>query len=447
MIIPENIKYVLEKLNNHNYEAYIVGGCVRDILLGYEPYDYDITTNALPEEIKEVFSDCGIINKNGEKHGTVTIRYNHENIEITTFRCDGQYLDHRHPNDVIFTRNLKEDLSRRDFTINAMAYDLNNKLYDYFDGEKDLNNNIIKAVGNPHKRFDEDALRILRALRFSSVLGFDIDNETLDAMYILKDTVSYVSKERIKIELDKMICGKYFSKIMRNKKIREIFGVIIPEIKDTFDFDQKSKYHSNDLYNHILNVVEKVDNNHILRLSALFHDIGKATNYQVDYRDGKEIYHFLNHEKKSYEIALNVLKRLKYSNDEIEKISFLVLYHDYKFTNKIRSVRKFMAIMPKKDMDLLLDYLIMLKIADASDHNNVELFDFSIVRELYYKIKNDPDECYNLKTLKIDGNQLKKLGYDGKDIGIILNDVLDEVINNRLKNNNDSIIDYIKKNY
>ena len=189
MIIPDNIKYALEKLNNSGFEAYIVGGCVRDYLLGKNPHDFDITTSALPEEIKDVFKDLHIINNNGEKHGTVTIRYNHENIEITTFRHDGEYSDHRHPSTVNFTRKLEEDLGRRDFTINAMAMDFNSRLYDFYEGKFDLDKKIVKCVGIPYKRFEEDALRILRGLRFASVLNFEIDKDTLEAMYDLKDTL------------------------------------------------------------------------------------------------------------------------------------------------------------------------------------------------------------------------------------------------------------------
>ena len=447
MIIPDNIKYVLEKLNNHNYEAYIVGGCVRDQLLGKTPYDYDVTTNALPNEIKEVFSDCTIIDNNGEKHGTITVRYNHENIEITTFRYDGNYLDHRHPDEVRFTTNLRDDLERRDFTINAMASDINGKISDYFDGVADLNNRIIRAVGDPHKRFTEDALRILRALRFSAVLDFKIEDETLKAMYDLKDTVTYVSKERIKVELDKMICGVAFSKIMKDKMVREIFGVIIPDIKDTFDFDQKSIYHNNDLYTHTLNVVEKVDNNHILKLAALFHDMGKTKCIQKDFKDGKEIYHFIGHELVSKEIALKNLKDLKYSNDEIEKITFLVEYHDYKFSDKLKSMRKFMSKMPMKDMDLLIDDLVSLKRADAVDHAYTNQFDFDIIKENYIKIRDDKDECYNIKLLKVNGNDLMMLGFNGKDIGVILNKLLDEVVNGRLTNDRDKLVSYIKNNF
>ena len=445
MFIPDNIKFILEKLNNSGFEAYIVGGCVRDILLDKIPNDYDVTTNALPEEIKEVFSSCKIIDNNGEKHGTVTVRYNHENIEITTFRCDGDYADHRHPNEVNFTKNLKEDLARRDFTINAMAFDINGNLYDYYDGKEDIKNKIVKAVGEPHKRFDEDALRILRGLRFASVLDFDIDKDTLDAMYTLKSTLSFVSKERIKVELDKMVCGIAFTKIARDIKAREIIAEIIPELRDMFGFDQKSKYHPNDLYVHTLNVVEHVESNHILKLSALFHDIGKTVCYQVDEKDS-EIYHFIGHEEKSKEIALRNLKNLRYSSDEIEKISFLVLYHDYWFSTKLKSMRKFMSHLPEKDSDLLVDYLVSLKKADRLDHTSVNDFNLDIIKENYNIIKNDINECYNVKTLKVDGNDLISLGYSGKKIGEILNKVLDLVIDGKLQNDKEKLIAYIKNN-
>ena len=447
MFIPDNIKYVLEKLNNCNFEAYIVGGCVRDILLNKTPDDYDITTNALPKEIKEAFSDCKIIDNNGEKHGTVTIRYNHENIEITTFRFDGDYIDHRHPASVNFTKNLKEDLARRDFTINAMAYDINGNLYDYFNGKDDIKNKIIKAVGNPHKRFEEDALRILRGLRFASKLDFYIENDTLEAMYNLKDTLSYVSKERIKVELDKMISGISFSKIMRDKKVREIFSTIIPEIKDTFEFDQKSKYHMDDLYIHTLRVIENVKGDYITKLAALFHDLGKTICYQKEIKDGKEIYHFIGHPEESYKICKKRLKNLRYSDKEIEEISFLVLYHDYKFSANKKSVRKFMNKMSNDNMDIMIDRLIDLKKADACVHKITNDFNFDLIKEYYLEIKNDNNECYNLKTLKISGNDLLNLGYQGKTIGTILNDLVDNVMNGNLINDKNILIEYIKKNY
>ena len=447
MIIPDKIKYILNELNNHNYEAYIVGGSLRDSLLGEMPLDYDITTNATPDEIKEVFNNLHIINNNGEKHGTVTVRYNKENIEITTFRLDGDYIDHRHPDNVYFTRSLEEDLKRRDFTINALAMDINGKIYDYFEGANDLKNKIIKCVGNPHKRFEEDALRILRGLRFASVLDFIIDDDTLKAMYSLKDTLKYVSKERIKTELDKMISGKAFYRVMDNELTREILSIIIPEIKDTFDFNQKSKYHPLDLYHHTLEVVKNIKGDYITKLAGLFHDIGKTKCYQSEIKDGKEIYHFIGHEKYSYDITIKNLKDLRYSDREIKEISFLVLYHDYKFSNNLKSVRKFMYKMEGLDMDLMIDRIIDLKMADQITHNNVELFDFSIIKELYNQIKNNENECYNLKTLKIAGNDLIELGYKGKEIGNILNDVLKLVIAGGLINDKDSLLKYVKRNY
>lgn len=447
MTIPNNILFILEKLNNSGYEAYIVGGCVRDSLLGKIPMDYDITTNALPSEIKKVFSECKIINNNGEKHGTVTVRYNHENIEITTFRHDGEYNDHRHPNNVEFTRNLKEDLARRDFTINAMAMDKELKLYDYFDGVSDLDKKLVKCVGVPQKRFEEDALRILRALRFASTLEFDIDSKTLDAMYALKNTLSYVSKERIKVELDKMICGKRFTTLMKSNRIREIFAEIIPDIRLTFDFDQRSKYHTQDLYNHTLSVVENVIPNHIVKLAALFHDIGKTKCYQEDIKDGKTIYHFIGHPVVSKEMCEAILKELRYSNDELEKISFLVEYHDYKFSGTLKNMRKFLMHMPLKDNELLLDYLISLKKADTLDHTNVEVYDFDSIKNVYHQIKDNENECYNLKSLKINGSDLLNLGYSGKIIGEILNKLVSLIVEEKLVNDREKLITYVKNNY
>ncbi|MBR6071377.1 MAG: CCA tRNA nucleotidyltransferase [Acholeplasmatales bacterium] len=447
MIIPDNIKFILNKLNNNGYLAYVVGGCVRDNLLGKNPSDFDVTTSAMPEEIKEVFKDYKIIDNNGEKHGTITVRYNHENIEITTFRYDGEYNDHRHPSEVEFTRNLEEDLKRRDFTINAIAMDINGKIYDYFDGKGDLNKKIVKCVGEPYKRFNEDALRIFRALRFASVLDFEIEENTLEAMYELKETLNFVSRERIRVELDKMICGKAFTKLMRDNRIREVFAQVIPDIKKTFEFNQKSKYHPNDLYIHTLNVVNGVINNYIVKMAALLHDIGKTRCFQSDIKDGKEIYHFIGHQEVSRDMAKDILKGLKYSSDDISKVCFLIEYHDYRFSTNIKSVRKFMKYLPERDSDLLMEYLLSLKHADSIDHTSVTYFDFNIVKENYYKIKNDINECYNMKLLKINGDDLVKCGYSGKVIGEILNDVLDKVINGSIKNDKKELLDFIKKNW
>jgi tRNA nucleotidyltransferase (CCA-adding enzyme) len=212
--IPQDVRDLLNKLHT-KYEAYIVGGCVRDLLLGRTPKDYDITTNAKPDEIKELFKDYELINNNGEKHGTVTVRYNGENYEITTYRLDGKYTDHRHPDEVVFTSNLQEDLSRRDFTINALVYD-GKYVLDYFGGVNDLDNKIIKTVGNAYDRFDEDALRILRMLRFASVLDFEIEDNTLLAAEELKNNLFTIAKERKTTELNKLVCGKGFARILTN---------------------------------------------------------------------------------------------------------------------------------------------------------------------------------------------------------------------------------------
>ena len=445
--IPNNIMYALNKLNKAGYPSYVVGGCVRDSLLKIAPHDFDITTKAKPEEIKEVFKDNKIINPGGEKHGTVSLYYNKEIIEITTFRLDSEYDDHRHPNNVIFTDDLRQDLERRDFTINAMAYSIDDKLYDYFGGKKDLNNKIIRAVGDPYKRFKEDALRILRALRFSSTLGFKIENETKEAMVALKDTLNMISKERIREELNKMIVGPGFKANALDKDLRQILGVIIPELEPTFDFDQKNKYHPNDLYTHTINVVGSAKNDYIIKIAALLHDLGKVTCKQVEFKDGKEIYHFIGHPDESANIAEIILKRLKYSNEEIQNIVFLVRYHDYILSDKIKNTKRLLAKIPQKNVDYLFDALLNLKEADRDDHTLLTpQIDYDTIRHNFIQIK-ESNACFTLKSLEVNGHDLISLGFEGKQIGIILNDILTLVINEKIENNKDDIISYIKNNY
>ena len=441
--LPYKVKEILKKLISAGYEAYVVGGSVRDQILGLEVSDYDITTNALPESIMEVFKDYKII-ETGLKHGTITLIYEDESFEITTYRVDGEYEDGRHPKEVKFTDSLKEDLRRRDFTINALAANIDGDILDYFDGLNDLENKLIKCVGNPEDRFTEDGLRILRALRFSSKLGFDIDENTKEAMFKYKNLLNKISKERIQKEFNGILLSKYnlfLSSLIY--KYSEILEVFIPELK-TLNMNQNNKYHkNNNLYHHTLAVLENTRSNLYLRLAALFHDIGKPESYSESKDENGVIQgHFYNHPVRSYRITLDIMKRLKYSNLDIESVCWLVENHDYTFTEKPSSMKKLLNKAPYQE---LVDLLIDLRDADRKDHIYSEK-DKIIPIETIRKIKEDIlnyEEPFSLKQLAVNGYDMLEAGFQGVRIGEALNYLLNAVLEEKVKNTKEDLITYL----
>lgn len=446
--IPNNIQKVLDILHENNFEAYLVGGCVRDFLMGNVPKDYDITTNALPEQIKAVFNNYKLINNNGEKHGTVTV-FIDEPIEITTYRIETDYKDHRHPDEVIFVDSLYQDLSRRDFTINAIAFD-GKEIVDPFSGQESIRNKEIICVGNPSDRFSEDALRILRGIRFAVRYNYEIEKNTLKAMNDKSSLLQYISKERIKSELDKIIIEEGFINLFKSHKLDEILLQIIPELEPMIDFDQKSKYHKNNLWNHTASVVSHVKKESILKLSALFHDIGKPSCYteEVD-KDGILRRHFVGHPEISYKITKEILERLKYSNEEKEKILFLVQNHDFVFSdiNPKKSVKKLLQIIPENYRDELFYKLLNLRNADQVDHIYYEpILNLNIIREAYENILSE-EKVFDRRHLLINGYDLLNLGYSGPILKVILNDCVEKIIDEELENTKECILEYVKNNY
>ena len=447
--IPSTVKTILEKLNE-NYDAYVVGGCVRDAVLRKEPKDWDITTNALPEQIKKVFENYPIINNNGEKHGTITVHIGDENYEITTYRIDGDYSDGRHPDKVTFTADLKDDLARRDFTINAMAADINGELIDPFEGQKDLLHGILRCVGDPNKRFDEDALRILRGLRFASVLNLVIDRDTLDAMFRAKHNLDKISKERIFTEIKKMVIGDSFTKIIRNTYCFQIICSIIPELSGIWDYQQHSRYHKHDyLLEHTLSVVDNVSNNYIVKLAALFHDIGKPY-VCIEDEYNPSIHHFVNHAEKSAEITEYILTNLKASNIEKEKIIFLVKNHDFSFSIRrlTKSVKKFIPLIPEKYRDELFDSFLELRKADRVDHVYfAPIVDLNEVKKEYNQLINTKT-CLDVKQLAIKGNDIVDIiGKPGPLVGKLLDICLSAVIEEELSNDKTSLLEFVRNYY
>lgn len=437
--LPENVKYIINVFEKNNYECFIVGGCVRDSLSNVVPNDWDFATNATPKEMLNLFSKYKTFTS-GAKHGTVSVVINGKIYEITTYRIDGDYKDNRRPDKVTFTSKLKEDLKRRDFTINAMAYSDETGLIDYFNGVSDLEKGIIRAVGNPEKRFNEDALRILRALRFASVLSFKIEAKTATAIKNNKELLNNIALERIGTELNKTLCGNNIEKIL--KKYKDVFATIIPELKIMFKFNQNTPHHDKSLWSHTACAVNNIEKEEILRVIMLFHDIGKPLTETVD---EKGISHFKGHEALSAEIARKVLKRFNYSREFIKTTVILIEYHDTRFDGNKKHIKRVLSVMGAENFRKL----IKIQWADMlaqSNYEREEKEEKLIATEEEFRKILHKKECFSLDELKITGNDIINLNIEeGKNIGIILNILLEEVIDDKIKNNNTDLTKRVKE--
>ena len=427
--IPERANLIVKTLQDAGYEAYVVGGCVRDEILGRKPDDWDITTSALPEQVKALFRrtvDTGL------KHGTVTVMQGDEGFEVTTYRIDGEYEDGRHPKNVEFTRNLSEDLRRRDFTINAMAYNDREGLVDLFNGLGDIEKKVIRCVGDPEERFGEDALRMLRVVRFSAQLGYTIDESTEKAISKLSGNLEKISAERIHTELIKLLVS---DNPMMLKKAYEtgMTKVFLPEFDKAMETDQKHIHHCYSVGEHILHSIDAVEPTPVLRLAMLLHDIGKPETLSVD-EDGTT--HFRGHPAVSMEMAKKILRRLKLDNDTIDKVSVLVRYHDY--GNGKEADEKIVRKALSKIGAELFPAFLEVRRADVyaqSDYMKQEKLDNIAAWDKMYKQVLEKEECFCLKDMKITGRELKELGVKpGPLMGEILSRLLEEVIDDPSKN-------------
>lgn len=435
--IPQEVNFIIETLKKNNYDAYAVGGCVRDSILKRTPNDWDITTNALPEQILELFEHTI---PTGLKHGTVTIILNKLPFEVTTFRIDGEYSDNRHPDEVLFTNSLKEDLSRRDFTINAMAYNDLSGITDPFNGREDLENHIVRCVGDPNKRFNEDALRMLRAIRFAGQLNFNIDKETFASIKLNSQLIAKVSVERIREEFCKiLLCDKPSSSIiaLENSGLLEY---VLPELRTSIGFDQKNPHHDKNVFEHILSVIDYSPKELSVRLSALLHDIGKPVSFTID---DKGIGHFYGHELVGTEISEAILKRLKFDNVTIKKVLILVKEHMNRFSKlKNSSLKKLMVRVGVENLKDLFD------LQEADIKASAPPYDLSPVnylRERTQKILEE-NEPLTIKDLAIKGSDLMELGIKpGKTLGDILNSLLEVVIEYPELNTKEYLIQETKK--
>ena len=436
--LPEQVRFVLSKLSACGYEANIVGGCVRDSILGLAPKDWDITTSALPQETEQALAGCKLI-ETGLKHGTVTALINGIPLEITTYRIDGDYSDNRHPDSVTFTRSLKEDLARRDFTVNALAYHEKDGIIDYFGGLKDLQNKLIRCVGEPDKRFDEDGLRILRALRFSSVLGFDIDFSTSQSIGKKKDLLRNIAAERLASELLKLICGKNAEQILR--QYPTVFGEFLPEILPTVGFEQHNPYHVYDVWEHTIHSVSAIEPTPVLRLAMLLHDIGKPDCYT---QDEIGIGHFYGHPQKSSEIAATVLKRLRLDNDTIKQVTTLVKYHDLPLMSSTKWIKKQLNKLGEPTFRQLL----LVHAADTKAHapqalSNLQYLDKieGILNEVIAQ-----GQCFSLKDLDVNGSDLMEIGItEGTQIGAVLKQLLSAVMKETCPNGKEALLNLAEK--
>lgn len=434
----ERIRQVLETLEAAGYEAWLVGGCVRDRLMGTAPHDFDITTSARPEEVMAVFSGCRII-ETGLKHGTVTLLWDGEPLEITTFRGDGAYSDHRHPDEVRFTRSLREDLARRDFTMNAIAMDARSDISDPFGGAGDIQNRIIRCVGEPARRFEEDALRILRGLRFAATLGFAIDEATREAMAEKRALLHYVSAERVNVELTKLLCGKFVRQVLLENVA--VLGEVLPELRPMEGFDQRNYHHIYDVLEHSARVVENVPAEPALRWAALLHDAGKPGCFTTD---DAGVGHFYGHAELGREIAGKVLRRLRSDNATIKAVDELIRYHDSPIEPTEKAVRRALGKLTPEGFTKLMQLKRADNLAQSPEFRGRQQ-EIDRLEEIAAALLAQK-ACFCLRDLAVNGRDLMAMGIPaGPKVGEILNALLDAVVSERLPNDRATLLTEAKK--
>ncbi len=433
MDMPKNVDTAINLLQSAGFEAYAVGGCVRDSLLGKTPNDWDITTSAKPEDMKSVFAEFHCIDT-GIKHGTVTVVIDGEPLEITTFRLDGEYEDNRHPKSVTFTSNLGADLGRRDFTVNAMAYSKMTGTVDLFGGQNDLKNKIIRCVGDPDRRFNEDALRILRALRFASALDFEIEEKTAQSLLKNRALLGNISEERIAKELLKLVCGKGAKQILTD--FAPVLFEILPELQPMYKNSHDNPHHCYDIYEHTLIAVESIDPELTLRFAMLLHDCGKPA---VKKFDENGVAHFYGHQRISAEISAQILARLKVSNKFRDEILFLVSNHDR--WELYENTEKMPRYLSKFGLDGVLNLLKVMR-ADVLAQSPEYRYRLDQIADAEETAKNLAAQkpCLSLSELQINGRTLMDIGIpQGRKLGAVLAQLLDEVIDGVTKNTQEAL--------
>ena len=440
MNIPQGTDEILNRLTAAGFQAYAVGGCVRDSLLGTVPGDWDICTSALPEETEACFSDLRVV-ETGLKHGTVTVILRGVPYEITTFRSDGNYLDHRRPQQVNFVRTLKEDLLRRDFTINAMAVGLDEEIQDPFGGRQDLTDGIIRCVGDPDTRFTEDALRILRGLRFASRLGFSIAPETAAAMERNKNLLSYVSGERIYKELTGILIGTYAQSVL--EQYGGVLAAVLPEIQPSMGFLQRNPFHNRDVWQHTLEALGKSRPDPIVRWALLLHDLGKPDCFTLDDRG---IGHFYGHPQRSMELAEQILDRFHGDKKTRDTICLLVRDHDREAPATIKNARRWIARYGRDNVRLLLE----VKRCDCLAHVDTPKTRarYNNLMEMTRLIREclETERCFSVRDLPVKGGDVMALGVPaGPQVGRILEGLLDDVLDGTCPPEREALLERLKQ--
>lgn len=434
--IPDHVKYVLAALEAAGHEAWCVGGCVRDTLLGRTPGDWDVTTSALPQETMALFGSRAL--PTGLKHGTVTVRSKHQSVEVTAYRVDGAYHDHRRPDGVTFTRSLEEDLRRRDFTVNAMALGLRGELRDPFGGQADLEAGFLRCVEEPDRRFGEDALRILRGLRFAAALGLKIAPATAAGIHQNRELLREIAAERIQAELFKLLGGQAAAEVLRGYP--DVIGVFWPEVLPMVGFDQQNFHHCYDVWEHTLHAVAAVPGDPVLRCTMLLHDIGKPNCFTVDEHG---LGHFYGHPAISRDLADGMLRRLRCSNELRETIVRLVEWHDRDVPRTDKGIRRALRALGERD----LRRLILVKRADNlaqapgfwDRQREIDKAEAILDRLL------EEDMCFSLKQMAVNGKDLIGLGFSGPAVGRALNALLERVADGELPNERDVLLEEARK--
>ena len=434
--IPAGAAFILQRLKTTGHRAYVVGGCVRDSLLGIAPKDWDVCTGAKPEEMQSAFRDCRVI-ETGLKHGTLTVLRDGEPYEVTTFRVDGAYTDHRHPDAVIFVENVIDDLARRDFTVNAMAYNPEEGLIDAFGGQEDLKKRLIRCVGEPEKRFSEDALRILRALRFASVYNFLIEEKTAQAIHALKHTLHDVAAERIRVELAKLLCGRGAEDILR--QYADVIFEILPQLAPLAGFDQRCpRYHAFDVWEHTLRAVAAVEPTEVLRLTMLLHDSGKPASFTCD-PDGTG--HFYGHAKRSVAIAKEVLTYLRVDNATLDTVLTLVAHHDIPLDMEKPAILRRLNQFGEDGLAALISVHRADGIAKGVTPAAVpDMWARDMRKAVAEVLAENP--CFTLKDLAVNGRDLMAAGVPkGPALGQTLSRLLEAVMAGDVPNEREALIE------
>ena len=436
----ENAEQIIDILRKKEYSAYYVGGCVRDALMGKMPHDFDIATDALPEEVRAVFQKRGYpVIETGLKHGTVTVLAGHQPYEVTTFRVDGSYEDHRRPDSVSFVKSLKADLSRRDFTINALAYDACGGVRDYFGGLADIQNKIIRCVGEPQKRFTEDSLRILRALRFAATLDFTIEKNTSDQIHACKELIRAVSYERICAEFCKIMCSGKPSAILR--EYVDVFGIFIPELLPMVGFRQNTPWHIYDVFEHTMAALDNTPCDLTLRIAVLFHDIGKPSVYTEDEHG---VGHFKYHGVRGTELAKVIMDRLKFDHQTKQDVCLLVRHHDDRIPGDSVSVKRLIRRMGDENALRIM----RLEYADNSAQNPEKVAGrremIRRIEQMIIALTAPEERCFSYKDMAVDGRDILAAGVpQGPEIGSLLGTILDKIIKEELPNEREALLKFI----